>query len=191
MPRASRFSPLRLAASFAGGALIALVSARLLPPLVAQARGKARMRSGGDPLETLINDHRAIMSHLDAMVESSDQETLSRAQRLLRLKRRLGAHAMAEEDIVYPALREQVALETDAAQLYQEHAEMKVLLYKLEQAPRSSEHWLEHATALRSLIEGHIRQEEDVDFPKLRAALDDTDSSDLASKIEREKALVL
>jgi iron-sulfur cluster repair protein YtfE (RIC family) len=190
MPRASRFSPLRVAVSFAGGALIALVGARLLPPLVAQARGKARMRSGGDPLETLIDDHRAIMSHLDAMVESSDQEMLSRAQHLLRLKRHLGAHAMAEEDIVYPALREQ-GPDANSTQLYQEHAEMKVLLYKLEQTPKNAEQWHTHATALRALIEGHIRQEEDVEFPKLRAALDDATSSDLASKIEREKALVL
>ena len=191
MPRASRLSPLRAAATFASGALIALVGSRLLPPLVAQARGKARMRSGGDPLETLLDDHRAIMSHLDAMVESANGEAFSRAQHLVRLKRRLGAHAMAEEDIVYPALREYAALEGDAAQLYQEHAEIKVLLYKLEQTPKSSEQWHQHATALRSLIEGHIHQEEDVDFPKLRAALDDASSSELASKIEREKALVL
>jgi iron-sulfur cluster repair protein YtfE (RIC family) len=191
MPRASRISAVRAAASFAGGALIALVGARLLPPIVAQARGKARMRTGGDPFETLMDDHRAIMSHLDAMVESSDSEAFSRVQHLLRLKRRLGAHAMAEEDIVYPALREQAALEGDAAQLYQEHAEIKVLLYKLEQAPKSSEQWHEHATALRTLIEGHIHQEEDVDFPKLRAALDNAALSELASKIEREKALLL
>lgn len=171
--------------------MIALVGARLLPPLVAQAHGKARMRRGGDPLETLIDDHRAIMAHLDAMVESGDQEMFSRAQHLLRLKRRLGAHAMAEEDIVYPALQEQPALDADSAQLYQQHAEMKVLLYKLEQTPKNDEQWHVHATALRTLIEGHIRQEEDVDFPKLRAALDDATSSELASKIEREKALVL
>jgi hypothetical protein len=191
MPRAHRLFPLRAAASFAGGALIALVGARLLPPMVAQARGKARMRSGGDPLATLIDDHRAIMSHLDAMVESNDQEVFRRAQHLLRLKRRLGAHAMAEEDIVYPALRDQAALQEDATQLYREHAEIKVLLYRLEQTPKDDEQWHVHATTLRTLIEGHIHQEENIDFPKLRAALDDATSSELASKIEREKALVL
>jgi len=183
--------PIRAAASFAGGALIALVGARLLPPLVAQARGAARTRSGGDPLASLIEDHHAIMCHLDAMVESADAETFNRAQRLVRLKRRLATHAMAEEDIVYPALRENLATMDDATQLYEEHAEMKVLLYRLEQTPKNDEQWHLYATELRTLIERHIHQEEDVDFPKLRAALDEAMSADLASKIEREKALLL
>jgi hemerythrin superfamily protein len=191
MPRISRLSTVRAAASFAGGALIALVGARVLPPIIAQARGTARTRAGGDPLASLLDDHRAIMSHLNAMVESADREVFSRAQHFLRLKRRLGAHAMAEEDVVYPALRERVELTDDATELYEEHAEMKVLLYKLEQTSKSDEQWHLHATELRTLIERHIRQEEDVDFPKLRATLDETTSSELASKIEREKALLL
>jgi hemerythrin superfamily protein len=191
MPRVSRISPIRAAASFAGGAVIALLGARLLPPLVAQARGAARMRAGGDPFTTLLQDHRAIMFHLDAMVESADSEVFGRGQHLLRLKRRLAAHAMAEEDIVYPALRESGGGIDDSAKLYEEHAQMKVLLYKLEQTSKSDEQWHRHATELRTLIERHIRQEEDVDFPRLRAALDEATSSNLASKIEREKALLL
>src|SRR5690349_9161775 len=145
MPRASRFSPLRTAASFAGGAFVALIGSRFLPPVVAQARGAARTRNGGDPLAVLMDDHRTIMSHLDAMVESADQEMFNRAQHLLRLKRRLVAHALAEEDVVYPALRERAALVEDATDLYEEHAEMKVLLYKLAQTSKSDEQWHRHA----------------------------------------------
>ena len=191
MPRASRTSPIRAAASFAGGALIAFVGSRLLPPLVAQARGAARTRGGGDPLGSLLDDHRAIRSHLDVMVESADREVFSRTQHLLRLKRCLAAHAMAEEDIVYPALREHLATADDATHLYEEHAEMKILLYKLEQTPKSDEQWHLHATELRTLIQGHLRQEEEVDFPNLRGALDESTSTELASKIAREKALLL
>jgi iron-sulfur cluster repair protein YtfE (RIC family) len=191
MPRVSRISPIRTAASLAGGALIALVGSRLLPPLVAQARGAARTRGGGDPLGSLLDDHRSILSHLDAMVETAESEVFSRTQHLLRLKRRLAAHAMAEEDIVYPALREHLETVDDATHLYEEHAEMKVLLYKLEQTPKSDEQWHLHATELRTLIQRHVRQEEEVDFPKLRATLDKAMSSELASKIAREKALLL
>lgn len=191
MPRTSRLSPIRIAASFAGGALIALVGARLLPPVVAQARGAARARTGGDPFATLLHDHRVIMGHLNAMVESADSEVFHRTQRLLRLKRRLSAHAMAEEDVVYPALRETLEMVDEATHLYEEHAEMKVLLYKLEETPKSDEKWHVHATELRSLVERHVRQEEDVEFPKLRAALGESMATEFASKIEREKALLL
>jgi hemerythrin superfamily protein len=191
MARPLHRSPIRAAATFAGGALLALVVSRLLPPLVAQARGAARSRSGGDPLASLLDDHRTIMHHLDAMVESAESEWSSRTQHLLRLKRSLAAHAMAEEDIVYPTLRERPELMDDATHLYEEHAEMKVLLYKLEQTPKRDEQWHLHATELRTLVERHIRQEEDVDFPKLRATLDESMSTQLAAKIEREKVLLL
>ena len=191
MPRRSHRSPIRAGATFAGGALLAFIGTRLLPPIVAQARGAARSKAGGDPLASLLDDHRTIMHHLDAMVESADSEVFNRTQHLLRLKRSLAAHAMAEEDIVYPALRDRPETADGATHLYEEHAEMKVLLYKLERTPKRDEQWHLHATELSTLIERHIRQEEDVDFPKLRAALDEGMSRELAAKIEREKALLL
>jgi hypothetical protein len=44
---------------------------------------------------------------------------------------------------------------------------------------------------LRTLIRDHVRQEEEVEFPRLRAALDDAAARELAGKIQREEALVL
>ena len=131
------------------------------------------------------------MSHLEAMTDSADTETFLRAQRLLRLKRRLGAHAMAEENILYPALRGSTETAEDALQLFREHADIKTLLYKLEQTPKAEEQWHTYALELRAIVEQHIRQEEDVDFPKLRAALDETASAEISGKIEREKAMML
>ena len=191
MSRILGLPSIRSAASFAGGAIIALVGSRLLPPLMAQLRGARRVEEGGDPLASLLLDHRVIMSHLDAMVDSADSETFVREQRLLRLKRRLAAHAMAEEDVVYPTLRAGSDDAESATHLYNEHAEMKVLLYKLEQTPKDEAQWHVYALELRSLVEKHIQQEEEVDFPRLRAALGDAESLALASKIEREKALLL
>ena len=91
-------------AAFAGGAVAATVVSRLLPPLVAQAAGSARAAGGGDPLATLIADHRHFVALLTEMEQSSVTATFHRTQLLLRLKRGLAAHALAEEDIVYPLL---------------------------------------------------------------------------------------
>ena len=46
----------------------------------------------------LIADHRIFESLLTEMEKSADNEYLHRTQLFLRLKRRLAAHAMAEED---------------------------------------------------------------------------------------------
>jgi hypothetical protein len=51
--------------------------------------------------------------------------------------------------------------------------------------------WTDHVDALRELIGRHIREEEDVEFPRLRHALDDQRRQSVSGKIRREEALVL
>jgi hemerythrin superfamily protein len=138
----------------------------------------------------LAEDHRAILTLLEHMAQSPDGAVFARTQRLFRLKRRLAAHALAEEDVVYPLLHDRGAA-AEARHLYEEHAEMKMHLYHLEQMPKDDPRWRPRVVELRTLIEGHIRQEEEVEFPKLRAALDDQAVTRLSAQMGREKALLL
>jgi iron-sulfur cluster repair protein YtfE (RIC family) len=178
-------------AAFATGALAGLIASRALPPLLAQAGGMARGSAGRDPFDVLVQDHRAIAALLDDMEQSPNDALFERAQKLFRLKRRLTAHAMAEEDVIYPLLFEQIRNADDARHLYSEHAAMKVHLYALENMPKDDPAWSGRVHELKSLIEGHVQQEEDVDFPKLRDELDDITLSKLFGKMQREKALLL
>lgn len=182
---------MRTAAAFAGGAVAAIIATRLLPPVVAQASGAAWAAAGRDPFEALAADHRAILTLLDHMAQSPDGAVFARTQRLLRLKRRLAAHAMAEEDVLYPLLHDRAQSASEARHLYEEHAEMKMHLYQLEQMPKDDPRWRDRVLELRTLIEGHVRQEEDVEFPKLRSVLDDQGVRRLSALMQREKALLL
>lgn len=178
-------------AAFAGGAVAAVVASRLLPPLIAQAAGSARAAGGGDPLETLIADHRRFVGLLSEMEQSADTATFQRTQLLLRLKRRLAAHALAEEDIVYPLLHDEAQAVDDAKHLYSEHADIKIHLHALEQMPKDGPEWARRASALKQLIEAHARHEEEVDFPRLRQVLSEQAMRQLAGHVYREKALIL
>jgi hemerythrin superfamily protein len=177
--------------AFAGGVLVALIASRLMPPVVAQAAGTMRAQAGRDPFDALAHDHRIILSLLDDMEHSPDHATVRRTQLLLRLKRRLAAHALAEEDVVYPLLHDRAHEEEDTRRLYAEHADMKMHLFALEQMPKDDPGWRARAGALRALIAEHARQEEEVDFPKLRDRLDDRATVRLSGSVQREKALVL
>ena len=44
---------------------------------------------------------------------------------------------------------------------------------------------------LRAMLEEHIRQEEQVEFPKLRSALDETRTAALLGEVHREKAMLM
>lgn len=181
----------RSLAAFAGGAVVALIASRILPPILAQASGAAQAAAGRDPFDALAEDHRAILSLLDAIERSPDNATFHRTQLLLRLKRRLAAHALAEEDVVYPLLHDRARATEDTRHLYDEHADMKVRLFALEQMPKDDQRWNGLVRELKTLIEGHVRQEENVDFPKLRERLNKQDTVLMSGTMQREKALIL
>jgi hypothetical protein len=75
--------------------------------------------------------------------------------------------------------------------LYSEHAEMKMHLFTLEQMPKNDPRWRNTVTELKNLIAGHVKQEEEVDFPKLRAVLDQKETAMMSGGVQREKALLL
>lgn len=181
----------RGAAALAGGVALGMLGSRLLPPVLAFASSSVRTRLGEDPFDRLQRDHRLIMSTLDKMDEASEGSAMTRTSLLLKLKRTLGKHALAEEDVVYPLLNEQSGAEQASKQLYAEHADMKIHLYHLELAMRDPAAWREHVRALRDLVAKHVREEEDVEFPRLRQALNEQRRRTLSGKIGREEALVL
>lgn len=178
-------------AAFATGALAGLIAGRALPPLLAQAGGMIHETTGRDPFEVLIQDHRTIEDLLTDLEHSAQDAVFTRHHKLLRLKRRLSAHALAEEDVLYPMLSEQAHDPEEAQRLYREHGAMKVHLYALESMAKDDPQWQARVGELRSLVEEHVRHEEDVDFPKLRSALAPEALAKLMGKIRREKALLL
>jgi hemerythrin-like domain-containing protein len=58
-------------------------------------------------------------------------------------------------------------------------------------ALQSGASWGERARSLQSLITRHIREEEDVQFPKLQGLLDAEERRRLAGQVRREEALIL
>jgi hemerythrin superfamily protein len=178
-------------AMFATGAATALVAARVLPPFLAQAAGSARVASGRDPFEALIADHRHFVALLTEMEQSPEDAKFHRTQLLLRLKRRMTAHALAEENVVYPMLHDEAKAADDAKRLYGEHGDMKIHLHALEQMPKDHPNWVERVRNLKHLIEAHARHEEEVDFPELRRVLGETETRQLSAHVQREKAMVL
>jgi iron-sulfur cluster repair protein YtfE (RIC family) len=173
------------------GMAAGVVASRLLPPLVAQAVGGMRARSGADPFDRLIQDHRRILSVLDRMLDVPEDRRAERAKLFLSLKRTLAKHALAEEDIVYPALHDDVHDVEQTKHLYDEHADMKIHLFELERMLMNNENWNRRVESLRDLVQRHVRDEEEIEFPKLRQYLDDQRKRTLSQNIQREEALVL
>ena len=96
----------RTAISFGAGALMMLTASRIAPPFAGRAIGSLRSMAGTDPFDALAQDHRKVLALLDRLAETDNAATMRRAAMLFQVKRMLTAHALAEEDIIYPMLHD-------------------------------------------------------------------------------------
>jgi len=164
---------------------------RYLPVLLANASGFAQGAAGRDPFAGLIREHRTLLSLLDKMESLPAADQVKRKVAFFAFKRKIGKHAMAEEDIIYPLLKTEGERHEATQKLYREHASMKIHLFELEQAMAGEDEWRDAVRALRSEIEPHAREEEETEFPRLRELLDQAASAQLSRKIRQEEALVV
>jgi iron-sulfur cluster repair protein YtfE (RIC family) len=178
-------------AAAGGGVAAGIVISRLLPPVFAQMSGSMRSRFGRDPFERLIKDHQKIRYLVNEMNQIPEGHLGRRTKLYLNLKRTLAKHAMAEEDVVYPLLHGPAHEPQQSKHLYDDHAELKIHLYELEQLLMQNANWSDRVRSLRDMLEKHLREEEEIHFPKLRQFLDKRRTRQVSGEIRREEALVL
>ena len=152
-----------------------------------QATTRAGMALHGDWEGQLKSEHRRIKRQLKAMVDSEIGEPARRAMLLAKLAETLDRHALEEETVIYPALKASGGDEM-ATRLYEEHAEMKALVSRLQGVALDDPAWAEEATALRTLVTGHIREEERDLFPLLHDLGDDRHNAKLTKLVRRQGA---
>jgi len=126
----------------------------------------------GDWMDGLIAEHRAVLKLLDAIEATDDSAVARRKLMLTQLKHALAKHAIEEENVIYPALREAGKI-AEADALNSEHGYVKQHLYELDNMPAGSASFLATIRTLRGELEEHMKDEEEQLFPQLRASLSD------------------
>jgi hemerythrin superfamily protein len=87
-----------------------------------------------------------------------------------RLTYLLTAHAVAEENVIYPALT-RFGMTDASNRLYMEQAHAKVGNADLVMSPTDNDQWREEVATLRTAILHHAKDEEEADiFPRLMQA---------------------
>jgi hemerythrin superfamily protein len=129
--------------------------------------------------ELLEKQHRkveAIFAKLEDEEKPSDAKEL-----LVELANDLAAHMTIEQELFYPAVR---AVDSElVAESLEEHALAEVALKRLL-AAHSAEAFKARVTALKELIEHHVKEEEEELFPKVDKALDDEKLEALGEEME-------
>jgi hemerythrin superfamily protein len=146
-----------------------------------------QMTSGasGDWADALMTEHQLTLATFDKIEATSDKQTSARSALLAKLKYMLTKHALQEENVIYPALR-QANLVHDADALDSEHGYVKTYLYELETLPKNSPEWLARVRDFRAMIEEHMRMEENEVFPALRQAMTDEQNGRITAMMNKE-----
>jgi hemerythrin superfamily protein len=97
----------------------------------------------------------------------------------------LTVHAEAEEQVVYPAVR---SFYSDTQELYDEQAEMKVMLDSIKSMSPASPEFKQQVKRLQDAVMDHVRQEESTMFAAIRNNCSDEQKEQLATQFKTAKS---
>ncbi|MDY0747550.1 hemerythrin domain-containing protein [Paucibacter sp. R3-3] len=132
---------------------------------------------------------QALFKQYDKLVEdeAEDDEKQSIAQQICTM---LTAHAMAEEEIFYPAARDALGDDEDLIdEATVEHASAKDLIAQIEASSPDEELFDAKVKVLGEYIEHHVKEEEGEMFPKVKKAK--LDLAALGAEITARKEEIL
>lgn len=138
---------------------------------------------------TLIKqDHRNVedlFKKFEAAGESADAEKRTLRDKIVE---QLSVHAAVEEQVLYPALREELPdTEQDVLEALEEHHAAKLALAELEKLDPTHERFTAKMTVLIESVRHHIEEEEESLFPTIREAFGTTRLEELGDALEKAK----
>lgn len=136
-----------------------------------------------DVLDLLMQEHREVEALLD-QISQPEQNPESRdiADRVIAM---LVKHSVAEEMYVYPVMEQYLENGKDEVEHDKsEHQELEELLKQLEGLQPEEDGFAQCVSRIQEVLNDHVHDEEDEQFPKLRQAVPAETLIELRGKVE-------
>ena len=146
---------------------------------------QGRSAAAGDWDEALAAEHDAALAIFDKLLATDDSQTFKRTMLVKKLTHALDKHAHEEEHVVYPALREANEAH-DADALEGEHGYVKTFLFELNGMEKDSSEFLPKVRTFRSMIEAHMRMEEEEVFPRFKREMSEEQNARITAMVNKE-----
>ena len=138
-----------------------------------------------DVVDILTEDHHEVIELVASIPTLEADQRRDVADTVIA---ELVRHSVAEEMYVYPAMREHIdGGEQDVEHDIKEHQGLEETMNALEGVPATDDQFLELVGQLDRQLRHHASDEEENQFPKLRAALSAEDLIELGHKVEAAK----
>ena len=137
--------------------------------------------------ELLKEDHERVSAIFEKLEPTTERALKTREELFAKLKTELQLHTQIEEQIFYPALKQEEETREITLEGIEEHNVVKTLLEEMQAMPVDSEEWTAKLSVLKENVEHHVEEEEGEMFPKARKALPKEKIEELGARIEAAK----
>ena len=146
------------------------------------------VQSTDDVVKFLKDQHNLIKDMFEEVFSASDVKAREKA--FVELRQLLAVHETAEEMVVHPRVRQEVASgeEIVDARLEEEH-KAKEMLSQLESMDIGSKEFLDELAKFRDAVIDHADHEENEEFNKLQRKLDSDDLGRMAKAVQAAEAI--
>ena len=141
-----------------------------------------------DWCEGLTREHEATLAAIDKLLATSIDHPQRRTVQLAAIKHMIGKHALQEENVIYPMLARESGDAMGA--LNKEHGQVKAMLFELSRMDKADAGFATTLAQLRTALEEHMREEEDVLFPALRERLSEAENRKLTREMNLAGVMV-
>jgi hypothetical protein len=140
-----------------------------------------------DPFQLLKKDHKKVSDLLKRLDNTEESDASKREELFAQVKNELEIHTQIEENIFYPALKENEETKDIALEAYEEHKAVKTLLQELDETDKDDETWGAKLTVLKENVEHHVEEEEGEMFSKAKKVLKKDEREALGDQMNEAK----
>ena len=142
-----------------------------------------------DAITLLKADHQAVKRLFRTFEQAGDRAFSTRSKTAKAIVRELSRHAAIEEQVFYPAVRQEVIDAADEVlESLEEHHVVKWLCSEIERLTPDDERFTPKVTVLIENVRHHIREEEGTLFPTVRQVLSRKRLAELGTIMDKAKA---
>jgi hemerythrin superfamily protein len=137
----------------------------------------------------LTKDHRMVSGLMATLEMTPRLNSMMRKTIFEKIRTSLMVHAQAEEEILYPAMRNLMFMggQSKVDESYREHQQIKDLLNDLETMDPNTDAFDRKLMDLKGKIEHHVEEEEGEMFPLLKQRMSTDRQEELGQRIHDRK----
>ena len=144
-----------------------------------------------DAMSLLKEDHEKVKKILGELESTTERGVKTREELFTKVKVELVVHEAIEEQIFYPALKENSKTKEIALEGYEEHHVVDTVMAEIEGVAYDDEKWGVKFKVMKENLEHHIEEEEGEMFKQARQVFDEDELAQLGeSMLARKQELI-